>query len=133
MAHVWNHPDSEKRQQGQDPYTWNEGFVNVGADSSAGDPPQATQFPGGRDKATLIIDYEVELSDPAGTITLAVQLYNKKRDTYQDWYTTALQEGNHTIKVDIIGRPGGLKIKDVVNATLNWLDWTIADRATAGN
>lgn len=117
----------------KDQYTWFQGFNNVSSSTGAGDPPQATQFPGGRNKSALLIDYELTLSNAAGTTTLVVYLYNEKRNTYQEWYVTPLQEGNHRIKIDIHGSPGGLKVKDVSQATLDWLDWTIVDRETGGN
>lgn len=117
----------------KDPYTWQQAFSNITTDTAAGDPPQFSQFPGGKDKAALLIDYEVTLSDPAGTLTLVVYLYNEMRNAYQEWYIVALQEGKHRLKVDIHGSPGGLKVKDVSNATLNWLDWTVVNRETGGN
>jgi len=120
----------------RDFYTWQEAFTNTTTDSAAGDPPQLSQFPGGRDKAAILIDYQFTPDEtPVGTpaVTIVVQLYNETKDTYQDWYITSLQEGNHRLKVDTHGSPGGIKLKDFNEATIDWLVWTMVDRATGGN
>lgn len=120
--------------QWKDPYTWQEAYADVTEDPET--PAEASEFPGGRRNAAVGIDYELTFDEsPSGTpgATILVQLYNEKRDTYQDWYETSLSEGNRSLKVDTFGRPGRIVLKNISECTINWLDWTMLNRETGGN
>jgi hypothetical protein len=107
----------------QDPYTWQEAFTNISANSPSPDQPiQGAQFAGGNNVAALLIDYYLTLSNSNGTMSLLVKLYNKSKDTYQTWRI-----------IDIHGRCGGLIIADTLNANLDWLLFSHVDRQTGGN
>jgi len=117
----------------KDPYTWQEAYSDVDADPAS--PSQSSQFPGGRDNAAILIDYQLtfDVGAVAPAASIVVELYNGTKDTYQEFYTESLEEGNHRLKIDTHGSPGQIRLKDISEVTVDWLLWTMVDRATGGN
>lgn len=128
MANKWANTDL---------YDWKQAFSNTTSNSSTNaDPPELTHFAGGQRKAGLLVDYQLSLTDTNNavyTATLEVYLYNRTTNTYQYWKSIALSTGNNRIKIDTHGSPGGFKLANMSNATLDWLVFDHVNRETGGN
>lgn len=113
--------------------SWQLCFEGQELDSASGDPPDPAQFQGGIRRCVLEIDYS--LSDNAGTASadLVIHFYNERAATFTEGITVALERGKHNIKLDIKGRSGGLRVVNLVDATIDWLYFVVLPRETAGN
>jgi hypothetical protein len=113
--------------------SWEQAFKDATSNSAAGDPPLLAQFQGGKRKAVLEIDYSLSSTGASTAASLLIQFYNSNESAFTDGITIPLELGKHNLKLDIKGRSGGMKLVDMNNARIDWLDFVILDRETGGN